>query len=138
MAVKLISDYISSGVTSDSTNTLNLTARGVLRQRGVRNQIVHLADDGASEEVISLASAPTFYIDTPWRAMTSADSGTVMHAWASTAWGDGIGKRFRYVNAYGTETETLTVRFDSDLTRDIREGNIHGASMTLKVIGKVT
>ena len=137
MAAAEIYDYISSGVTADSTWTLNLNARGVAREYGIYNQVVHLADDG-SEEVVSLAVTPTFYIDVPWNAMNESDSGTVFDFWCSTAKGNGRAKRFHYVHAYGTQTHTYTARFDSDIARDIREGNIHGSSVKLKIIGKST
>ena len=137
MAAKEMWDYLATGVTANSTNTLDLTARGLVRERGSRNQIVHLADDD-SEEVISFDTRPTFFISVPWSAMDEADAGTVMDFWGSTSKGDGIAKRFHFVHAYGTQTHNYTVRFNKPLTRNIRAGNIHGAAVELKVLGRST
>ena len=131
-------DYISSGVTKDSTYTLNLTARGRVRESGRRHQIVHMADDGATEEVISLDTVPQFYLEYPWRALNESDAGTILDFWASTAKGDGMAKRFLMVHAHGTQSQQYIVRFNNGFSRDIVEGNIFAATVQIKIMGKST
>lgn len=136
ISAKEIYDYISAA-TADSTSLLNLTARGIVRESGSINQIVHLGDDG-SEEVVELSTAKEFYIDVPWGAMTEDEAGTVIDFWGSATIGNGKMRTFKYKHAYGATTHTYVARFDSDLARDIRDGNIHNMSVRLKVTGYVT
>ncbi len=101
------------------------------------NQVVHLGDDG-SEEVVALSTAKEFYLEIPWGSLSEDDAGTVIDFWGNATIGNGKMRTFKYKHEYGSSTHTYVVRFDSDLTREIQEGNIHGISIRLKVMGYVS
>ncbi len=135
MAAKEPYDYIATA-TPDSTSTLSLSAVGQFVEHGVTNQVIHLGDDG-SEERIALSTAKQFYFDVPFNAMTESDAGTLFDFWCNATIGNGRMRSFNFHHAYGGTTHTYVVRFDSDLQRQIIEGNIHGMSARLKVLGGV-
>ena len=136
MADKEIYDYMSAA-TADSTSTLTLNARGVLRETGMVNQVIHMGDDG-SEEVCALSTAKMFYVDVPYGALNESDAGLLLDFWGNATIGNGKMRTFKWEHAYGATTHTYVVRFDSDLGRDIREGNIHGMSVRFRVMGYVS
>ncbi len=132
-------DFLSTGVLPDTTVELNLTARGILAEHGVLNQVVHLSDaGGTAEEVVTLSTVREFFLDVPWNNMDESDSGTIFNFWANATLGDGKGRRFPLVHAYGTQTHTYISRFDSNITRDIMEGNIHRSSARFKLFGRAS
>lgn len=135
MSAKEIYDYIATA-TPDSTVEMNLSARGVLRETISRNQLVHLSDDG-SEEIVALSTAAEIFIDVPWGAMSEDDAGTIFDFWMNATIGNGKMQTFKYVHSYGGTTHVYVTRFDCDLARDIREGNIHNMTVRLKVKGRI-
>jgi hypothetical protein len=130
-----IYDFVATA-TPDSTVEMNLTAIGVVRESGSINQIVHLADDG-SEEIVALSTAKEFYLDIPWSAMQEADAGTIFDFWGNATLGNGKMRSFIYVHEYGSQSHKYVTRFESDIARDILEGNIHNMSIRLKVKGRI-
>jgi len=115
---------------------MNLAARGVLVEIGSMNQVQHLADSG-SEEMISLSTAKDFHINVPWGSLDESDAGTIFNFWANATLGNGKMRTFVYVHGYGNTIHKYVTRFDSDIQRGIREGNIHGISIRLKVKGRI-
>jgi hypothetical protein len=135
MAAQELYDYLATA-TPDTTASLNLAARGVAKERVERKQVVHPGDDG-SEEVCSLSTVKVCYLEIPWGALNESDAGLVIDHFCNATLGNGKDRTFPYVHAYGTTTHTYVVRFDSDFTRDIREGNIHASSIRLKIRGRI-
>lgn len=129
-------DYIATA-SPDSTSTLAISPIGVFRELGQMNQVVHLADD-LSEEIVALSTAKQFYFEIPWNALSESDAGTIFDFYCNTTIGNGKMRTFKYTHEYGATTHTYVVRFDCDLAREIREGNIHSANVRLKVKGKIS
>lgn len=141
MGAMEIFDYVDVA-TPDYNGTLTLNAQGTIKEYGIYNQVVHLADDN-TEEVISIASSPMYFIDIPWRNMTEADAGTVWDFWASSSKANGRARTFQYTHSYGNTITGVTshvyvVRFDCDISRDINMPKLFDMSVKLKIKGRVS
>lgn len=128
-------DFIATA-TPDTTVEMNLAAIGAVTEKGRLNQVVHVADD-ESEEVIGLSTSIQFYLTVPWKALSEADSGTIFNFWCNATLGNGRMRSFIYVHGYGTQSHKYVARFDSDISRDIQEGNIHSMKINLKIKGRI-
>ncbi len=136
MAAKEMYDYFTGTITANYTaTTLTLKPQRILTEVGHKNQVVHIADDG-TEERISLAATPIFYVTLQWDVMTESDSGTIFDFYfdAATPKADGMLYTFKWTHP--TDAHTYVVRFDNDLTRAIKVGNIYSINeVRFKVFG---
>lgn len=134
-------DVLSTGlVSADSTFDLGdstyPTAQQVIPEDGVKNQIIHLADDN-SETVVSLSNESVFHLSLQYGALNESESGELLYAWHSSDLADGISNTFRYTHP--TDGHTYTVRFSDSMIRERRVGNIFGVpSMSLRILGRAT
>lgn len=128
-------DYLSLLAPDNNVTLATPCPQKVLVEHGLRNQVVHLADDD-SEERIGFSTGTIFDVTLIWRALSESDAGTILDFYFDTAKGDARLKSFKW--AHPTDTHTYVVRFNSDLTRTIAPAanNIHALpSMGLKVLG---
>lgn len=138
MSESEIYDYVDT-VTPDYNATLSVISQVSITERGLKNQLVHLGDDG-SEERISLSNDSIFYLDVMWPLRSESDIGTVMDWFHDSNKANGIVRTFKWIH-YGeplARRHTYVVRFNGDLARTIRMPAFFGIpQMTLKVIGRI-
>lgn len=132
-------DFLSQ-VSADSTMDIGDSTfpagQQILPENGVKNQVVHLADDN-SETVVSLSNDSIFHVDLIYPALTENESGELFNSWHSTGLANGVSRTFRYTHP--TDGHAYTVRYSGDITRTIRVGNIYGVpSLQLRVLGRAT
>ena len=137
MAAKEMYDYLSS-YSTDVSDTLTVTPQRILIEDGVKNQIVHVADDG-SEEVISLATESQFTVTLHFDAISEADAGTIFdfyHDDGSSAKGLGMAQSFKWAAPDG---HTYAVRFASPPTRSRKGGRLYAIdTVKLRVLGNAS
>jgi len=134
MANSEIYDFVST-VTADNDVTLTLKPQRTLVETGTKNQIVLLGDDG-SEERISLSDTSIFKVRLSWDVLNESDSGTLFDFWNNAAKGNGRLESFKW--EHPVDGHTYVVRFDCDIPRTIRVGNLYGVTnITLKVLGRI-
>ena len=129
-------DFLSTQAANYVSTTLNITPQRVMTERGLKNQLVHLGDDG-SEERITLDKDSVFYVSLQWDVLGSTDAGKIVNFYHSTSIANGIARSFRW--NHPTDGHKYTVRFDGDLSRMEIPGNLFGISqINLKILGKAT
>ena len=132
MAAKEMWDFLSE-VSPDSSETLSVAPQNVLEERGFKNQIIHIGDDG-SEERIVFSDSPMFYVKLEWESISESDSGTIIDFFYDPTKGNGRARTFKW--AHPSDGHTYTVRFESGLSRLIKP-TIYGiASLELRVLGR--
>ena len=133
MAAKEIYDYVSEA-TADHDQTLSLAARGDVVEHGSKNVVIHLGDD-ESEQRVSLGSGGSiFYLTYPWSSLNESDAGTVVDFFHDASKGNGRASSFKLSH---TDGHTYVVRFDTELDRTVKLGNIHSAAVRFKVLGRI-
>ena len=132
MASKEMYDYLATA-TPDNAATLTVVAQGAVREAGTINQEVHIGDDG-SRETITLSTSRIFYIDYPYNGLTEADAGTIVDCFFNASIGNGRAESFNLAYADG---HTYVVKFDSDMPRDRKVGNIHSIMISFAIIGRI-
>lgn len=135
MAAIEMYDYLNTAV-ADNNQTLTIPGQVVLNETPVLNQEVHLGDD-ESEERIQLGSGdPYFLVGIQWPNNTESDIGTIMLFWLDEDYGKGFLYTFYW--EHPTDGHTYVVRFAADITRTIRNLDLHGVpNAQLKVVGRV-
>lgn len=137
MAAKEMYDYLASASADYTTTTLNIAPSRLLREIGMKNQVVRKFDDG-SEERISFATAFIFYVEIEWEGLSESDAGTILDFYFDTAKANGTTRSFKW--AHPTDGHTYTVRFDSQLSRDYKAehpGSHAIPAVRLRVLGNV-
>lgn len=137
MAAKEMYDYLSTVAADYTAVTLNIAPSRVLKENGLKNQVVRKFDDG-SEERISFSTAFIFYVEIEWEGLTESDAGTIFDFYFDTAKGNGSTRSFQWTHP--TDGHTYTVRFDSQFSRDYRAehpGSHAIPTIRLRVLGKV-
>jgi len=126
-------DYIDAA-SADKDETLNLDARGDVKEHVFKRQAVHEMDDGA-DRVVTLAAKWQVFFYIPFSALTESDSGTLLDFYMNTDKGNGKANTFKYVHGDG---HTYVVRFDDDYERLLRLGGYHTVEgILLKAEGKI-
>jgi len=136
--VSEIWDFLSTSPTTANYNSTNLAIKPqqVFTERGVKNQVIHLGDDG-SEERITLDADSVFYVTLRWDVLGTTDASKIVNYYHSTSIANGKGRSFRW--EHPTDGHVYTVRFDSDLSRFENVGNLFGiARVDLKILGRAT
>ena len=133
MSDKEIYDYVSEATPDYAATTLTVAAQRVVKERGLKNQIIHIGEDG-SEERISLSNQSIFYVDVEWPVKSESDVGTIIDFYLDSSKGNGKARSFYW--EHPTDGHTYVVRFDNDITRTISLGDFYGVpNVTFKVIG---
>lgn len=134
MANKALYDYLDVE-TPDSNVILSVNPHRILPEMVARNQIIHLADDD-SEERISLSSNKICFVKLNWLQLKATDSGTLLDFYCDSNKGDGMVKSFKW--QHPTDNHIYVVRFDSNITREIKLADLHGIlNIQFKVLGKI-
>ena len=134
MAVSNISDFVSV-VTPDIADILDVNPHAQYIETGHKKQVVHIGEDG-SEQRISLSSNTIFYITLEWQKLSAADGGTIFNLFYNSSKANGILNSFQYDFADG---HSYVVRFDSaPLSRTVKHPAVHGFSVKLRVLGKIS
>ena len=134
-----MADYLSN-VTPDSTaDTFTLASQRTAIEEGMKNTIIHYGDDG-SEERISLGTTgiSIFYVTQSWDTLNESDAGTIIDQYHSALKGDGMSKSFKWANMAepSSSRHVYTARFDSNIPRQIKLGEIYGiTNIKLKILG---
>lgn len=134
-------DYLDvATVTADTTldlcDSTMPTPQKVITEEGVKNQIIHLADDN-SEETITYSNETVFHVTALYQALRPAESGEVFNFWHSTGVANGIARKFRF--SHPTDGHTYTAKFVSAISREIKVGNIDGISAArIRIVGRGT
>lgn len=134
MAAFEIYDRLNT-ITPDVDQTLSITPQGDLTERGSFSQAINRGDDG-SEERISLATAPIFYVNFDYKVLTDADMGTLFDLYFDPSKACGKLNSFKWSSR--TDGHTYVVRFDSELSR---AGNhierMRASDIRLRVLGRI-
>ena len=129
-----IYDYLSATpATPDNNETLNTPRPQVsLVEKGVRNQIIHVADDN-SEARISLSDDNIFFLTLQWAALSQTDIDILEDFYFNPLKGDARAKSFIYTHVDGYN---YTVRWDSDWSKTSYPTYNSLRSMTMKILGR--
>lgn len=114
MAAQEMYDYLSAKTMTATYNyDISLAAQGVVTERSMKNQVIHIGDDG-SEERVGLSDDSIFYVEFNWNVLSESDAGTVMDWYNDPNKANGKLKSFKWTHGDG---HTYVVRFDCDLSR---------------------
>ena len=134
MANKEPYDYLSE-VAADVDQILIIKAQGRLLERGSKNQVIHIGDDGA-EKRINLDSTSIFYVEFPWRALSESDAGTIMDLWHDSSKANGKVNSFKW--SHPSDGHTYVARFDNNLDRERKMVAIYGfGKVRMKLLGYI-
>lgn len=126
-------DYLSAVSIDKSTTLSTPTPQNILTEFGIKNQVIHLADDG-SEQRINLSGQSIFHVTLQWNYLKPPDSGVIMEFWNSSNLGHGRMNSFRW--DHPIDGHRYVVRFADDVTRTIMPSSLHGISeIRLKILG---
>jgi len=129
-------DFLTATTANYVSTALNVTPQRIMVERGIKNQVVHLGDDG-SEERVNLDSKSIFRVSLQWDVLGSTDASKIVNFYHSTAIANGMSRSFRWTHP--TDGHTYTARFDSDLRRLEVPGNLFGiGEVTLRILGRAT
>ena len=132
--LKEMYDYLNVVAPDYSAVTLTLRSQRVLSELPAFNQRVYYADDG-SEEVITRHTNIIWHVKLQWPAIEGSDSGTVLDFFCDTAKAKGQARSFQW--AHPTDEHTYTVKFRSNIERQVMDGSLFGiVNCTLKILGK--
>jgi hypothetical protein len=134
MAAKELYDYIST-IASDVDQTLAIDAQGEITEEGSFKQVINMGDDG-SEERITLATLPIFYVTFDWNLLTEANMGTIFDLYFDAAKANGCGNSFKWSKR--GDSHIYVVRFDCKLSRSGNNQARMGAKgIRLRVLGRI-
>jgi len=122
MALAEMYDYLPE-MTADYAVTLDNPLQVIVKERGLKNQIINKGDDG-SEERISYSDLSIFYIGVQWPNKVAASIGEIVAWYHDTTKANGMDRTFQW--AHPTDGHVYVVRFNCDLTRTIRRSLIQG------------
>lgn len=132
MTAKAMYDYLSK-VSPDNDELLNISPQGIIVEKGLKNQVIHLGDDN-SEERISFSDDPIMRVSLQWPNKTESDLGTILDFYYSTTKGNGRLESFIW--RHPTDDYAYVIRFDCDASRQIRHTDLHGfVNIVFKVLG---
>lgn len=132
-----IYDYVADATPQYTGAALSVTPWRVLPERGIKNQVVHTADDN-SEERISLSDASIWRVELEWDYLSAEDASAILDYYMDPGKANGIARSFKW--DHPTDGHTYVVRFDGDLAREwYPRGSVAHAvrSVRLKVIGRI-
>jgi len=136
MASKEMYDYLSTGITLNSTVVLNVKPTHIVTEYGEFRDEIHIADDGSEERVLLGTSTPIFYSSLYWSNQDTTDIGTVYDIYFNPSYGAGRTKSFMW--DHPTDGHTYITRFESVLSRSIMNPEIHSIpSCKLRVLGRI-
>ena len=134
MAAKEMFDYLDAKTADYTTATFSVTPQQVLVETGMKNQLVHVADDN-SEEYISFSNDSMFDVTLQWELLTESDAGTIFDFFHDSTKANGITRTFYW--EHPTDGHTYIVRFVDPLPRSISYPELYGINqIRFKVIGK--
>lgn len=128
-------DYLAAtAVTADFTSaTFDVNPQRLMVEDGMKNQVVHLADDD-SEEVISFGDDSTFFVTLEWPVSSATDTGTIFDFYHDSSKANGWARSFYWSSPDG---HTYTVKFRSALPRGRASGLIYSVDrIQLKIVGR--
>lgn len=132
MAAKEIYDYVDT-VVPDNNETLSLDPQTILTEIGSKNDVIHIMDD-ESEERIGLSTDFIFFILVRYDLLSESDAGTIFDFFCDATKGNGKIESFKFVHPDG---HTYVVRFDTDITRDIKPTVYGFKAIRFKVLGRI-
>ena len=136
MALKEMYDYLSTGITLNSTVVLNVKPTHIVTELGEFKDSIHIGDDGSEERILLGTSTPIFYASLYWSNQDTTDIGTVYDVYFNSSYGAGRTKTFMW--DHPTDGYTYITRFESQLSRSIMMPNIHSIpSCKLRVLGRI-
>ena len=122
-------------IASDVNETLLLVPQGIITESGLYKQAINQADDG-SEERISLAATPIFYVSFGYNLLSESDMGTLMDLYFDAAKGNGKVNSFKWSSR--GDGHTYVVRFDCEMSRSGNAQKRMGAkSIKLRILGRI-
>lgn len=134
MAAKEMFDYLDAQTADYTTATFSVTPQQVLTEAGIKNQLVHIADDN-SEEYISFSNDSLFHVSLQWEILTESDAGTIFDFFHDSSKGNGITRTFYW--EHPTDGHTYIVRFADGLSKTITHPEIYGIQqIKFRVLGK--
>jgi len=121
--------------TPDYNATLTNPSQRVITEKGLKNQVIHLGDDG-SEERISFSNQSIFHVGVQWPNKSESDIGQIIDFFYDTDKANGIVRSFKWTHP--TDSHVYVVRFASNMTRTIRQKLFYGIpNAEFKVIGRI-
>jgi len=139
MAAKEMYDYLDT-VAPDVDVTLGAGDYAIhpefsVPELGVKNQIIHLGDDG-SEEVIDLTDSVYFTTSFSWRSLTEAQSGSLFDLFYDSAKANCMASSIKWTHP--TDGHIYVIKFRSFMQRDpVAAGVYDIAGLKVKIIGKI-
>jgi len=132
IAAKEIYDYVSE-VTPDNNEILSLAPQTVMNEIMSKNDVIYTMDD-ESEERLGLGTSFIFFIVIRYDLLNESNAGIVMDFFCDASKGNGKIESFKFSHPDG---HIYVVRFDTDLTREIKPTTYGVRNIRLKVLGKV-
>lgn len=135
MAAKEAYDYLPTK-TATKNQTLTIVAQaGDCFERAFKNDVIHEAVDGYSEERIDFSDGNyAWYFYIPWKNMQAANSGTIMQFALDSDYGNGQINTW-YLQYH--DGHTYVARFATPWERVCHLGNLYSHMCLLKIVGKV-
>ena len=122
-------------ITSDVNQTLVLKPQGEISEGGSFKQTINQGDDG-SEERISLAASPIFFVTFAYNLLSESDMGTLFDLYFDTAKANGMVNSFKWSSR--ADGHTYVCRFDCELYRNGNAQSRMGAQgVRLRILGRI-
>jgi len=117
-----------------ATTTLDITPQGEVIEEGNFHQNIHAGDDG-SEERITIASTPIYYVEFDWTVLSESDIGTIFDFYFDSTKAYGRARSFKWTRGDG---HTYVVRFDSDFKRGgVKQSLMGTKGIRLRILGVI-
>ncbi len=130
-------DFLST-ITADYNVDIALEAQGTITETSMKNQTIHLGDDG-SEERVSHSSTSIFYVDFNWNVLSESDAGTVFDFYNDPSKANGRARSFKWTHKDQSSTlHVYVVRFDCTLQRVGQHRSRYGIQgVRFKILGRI-